>query len=324
MNFLVIGYGLIGKDRVDALLKLKNEKDYVENIYIHDVIKLENYPKGTIFVDNISDELLKTIHFAIIATPHYVAKEWVKRLGNFRVKILLEKPMGRTLKEAKEIYEGYRYPAELFVGFNYRFYRGIQALKDDILQGRFGRLISINIKLGHGGKPEDKECWKLNAELGASTSLLDPGIHMLDLLNYIFPRRTMVIAGDAWSGFWETGVLEEVHMLLNINSAPVNLQTSIVRWCSILQIEVNGTEGYGIVEGKGRSYGIQSYIRGSRWGWKKGLAQRETEEIVLTTDCGDSFYLELKDIIEDKKQACNASQALEVMHLYDRCLENIK
>jgi predicted dehydrogenase len=68
--------------------------------------------------------------------------------------------------------------------------------------------------IGHGGSPNDLTTWKLNAYRAGSGSLLDPGVHMLDLLTQLFTRLTP-LCGVAWNGFWKTGIDEELHLIIN-------------------------------------------------------------------------------------------------------------
>lgn len=69
-----------------------------------------------------------------------------------------------------------------------------------------------------------------------------------------------------------------------------NTQISLNRWRSTFKIEVNGTEGYGVVEGRGKSYGPQSYRTGTRWGWQSGKSQAQSEILMVDKDpCEDSF-----------------------------------
>ena len=44
-----------------------------------------------------------------------------------------------------------------------------------------------------------------------------------------------------------------------------------------------GTEGYGIIEGRGRSYGPQKYIKGERWGWTKSQVNVNQKNCIIQT-----------------------------------------
>lgn len=325
MNFLIVGYGAIGKERVKALLKLKKQGYQIDKIYIHDINLPEDLPEGVLEVKDIT---FKNSYpdWIFICTPHYMVVDWIQVFGKWDSKILIEKPMGRNFQEAEQIYSYIKNPEQLYVGFNYRFYGGISRLCSDLLNNRFGKLISIDMTLGHGGKPEDRSSWKLNPFEGSPDCLLDPGIHFLDILNHTFDEKVVPVYGREWKGFWNTGIQEEIHMIMTIGDTIVNFQSSLVRWRNTFRISVNGTSGYGIVNGRGKTYGSQTYWTGKRWGWLDGKKQSDSEKLEIVDTCEDSFLLETSSLVEMNENStnCSALEALSAMKLYDECLRVIK
>ena len=74
-------------------------------------------------------------------------------------------------------------------------------------------------------------------------------------------------SGGCWSGFWKTGIEEDCHLLLGGKVIPsIDISVSVVRWRSTFRIELLGTEGYGLVEGRGRSYGPANLSKGRSLG----------------------------------------------------------
>ena len=319
MNFLVIGTGLLGRERINVLRRLRDDGFDIDRIYAYDSRSQDSSLK----VEYVEKEKITDldIDWAIIAVPHNFASEYIKLVAPMGCKILLEKPMGRSLEEAEEIYNAMIFPEQIFMGFNYRFYRGVRSLAEDIRDNAFGNLVGIDITLGHGGKPEDASNWQVSPTGCGRNSLLDPGIHMLDLINWFYPDRAIPLYGREWRGSWNTGIGEENHLLLDINGAVVNIQTSLVRWRSSFEIRVNGTEGYGVVSGKGRSFGCQTYIRGKKWGWQNGKSQKDSEELVIADDCSNSFYDEMRSLLNQVGDNCTAYEGLRNMKLYNECLK---
>lgn len=268
MKVTVIGNGAIGKERIKALNAL--------NETIVAVIDKD---------DILTDKIIEESDWIFICTPHDVAPGYVKQIGK-RAKILVEKPY---LGEETDIN----------VGFNYRFYQGVNELMFDIIytsKHRFGKIISINMILALGDGPEARETWRLDPKQGRG-ALLDPGIHLIDLAMRISNRTLREISRKSWSGFWNTGIEEETHLLATDDNGIIyNIQASKVHWRSTFRIEVNGTDGYGILEGRNRAYGRQTYRRGVRWAWKHSKSQRDSEEIVLDYDGEDSFKNEIESL----------------------------
>ncbi len=319
MDFLVIGNGFIGKKRIEALLQLKEEGYPIDNIYLYDILIPEYLPKGIQIADENSFKK-NAPDWVFIATPHYAAKDWVSVASTWGSKILLEKPMGRSYEEAQEIYGMLKYPEQLFLGFNYRFFYGVQDMIRDFNSGKFGEIISVNMMLGHGGKPSDINSWKLNPFEGSPDCLLDPGIHFLDLLNLMLPNKITPLYGKSWRGFWKTGIMEEINLLLKADEFPITLSTSVVKWKNTFSIQINGVDAIGRVEGRGGFYGEQTYGIRPRWGWLDNRIHAD-----LHTDCADSFYVETRNLIDNPLDYnCTAQQGINTMKLYKECLKVIQ
>ena len=153
------------------------------------------------------------------------------------------------------------------------------------------------MQFGHGGGP-GQGSWKLDPVRAGGGVLIDPGIHLLDIITRLEGHPPKFVGGVAWSGFWNTGIEEDVHFIAAGSTSPVyDVKVSIVRWRSLFRLEVHGLEGYGIVEGRGRSYGPQRYLRGPRWGWQNHKSQMEAEELVVETDGTDVFIEEMRTLL---------------------------
>jgi predicted dehydrogenase len=271
----------------------------------------------------LDDLLRRSPDLVVLATPHDVAVELLPRLLAEGPTVLVEKPLGRSGSEARALAARQVRPGQLWVGFNYRFMPGVTRLLDDVREGYFGELIGVSMTLGHGGAPEDADSWKLDGERAGGGCLIDPGVHLLDLARLLAPAGYSICGGSTWSGFWNTGIEEECRLLLETHEGTsVCIDVSVVRWRSTFRIEIFGSSGYGIVNGRGRSYGLQEYRRGRRWGWKVGRDQRDTEEVIVSTDCSTAFRDELAALIAPAGTGvpvCGAIEAAQVMEDLDAC-----
>jgi predicted dehydrogenase len=258
----------------------------------------------------------------IIACPHDTATEFACEALKLGRHILLEKPMGRNLKEAKKIIDAMPDPRLLNVGFNYRFMPGIRALLKDVREKCFGELISVTMQQGHGGRPGDEKTWKLDPVRCGGGAILDPGVHLIDLVCLMSDANPIRVRGTTgWNGFWKTGIDEDAYVILTADRVKFGMHISVVLWRSSFYIQALGADGYGIVRGRGRSYGPQTYLRGKRWSWRSGKSQAESEELVLTTDCEGSFEDELASVLalsnRDGEICADGPSALRVMEIYD-------
>lgn len=326
-KIILIGAGLIGKERLQAIRLLKGAGKELEISGVYDPFNTDIYTIAQNFetksLSSIEDAFKLNPDWFFVATPHDVTFEILPSILKRGYKVLIEKPLGRSLSEAKQLFNSMIYPDQLYVGFNYRFFKGINTLLNDVQSGLFGKIISINLVLGHGGDPDMKKGWKLDPVRAGGGCLIDPGIHLLDICN-LLSSNIKVIDGLLWKGFWNTGIEEECHLLFKCETFIINLQISIVRWRSTFYLEVNGTEGYGKVSGRNRSYGNQTYFRGKRWGWLQGKTQKESEELILETSGNNVFVDEIDALLFSTTKPgirpCSAKEALINMELYENCL----
>ena len=82
------------------------------------------------------------------------------------------------------------------------------------------KLISVSMILGHGRSRAWKRPGSSILQLRQEgVFLIDPGIHLLDLINVINDFKEMSVVGaSAWQGFWKSRIEEEAHVLLRSTS----------------------------------------------------------------------------------------------------------
>jgi len=246
---------------------------------------------------SLEDLIKESPDLLFVSTPHDAVMDTCRIALTAGVRVHVEKPLGRNLSESQQLHDLDTNRESLTIGFNYRFFRGVEQFLLDIKNGLFGDVISVEMTLAHGGSPSDQSSWKLDPIYAGGGSLLDPGVHLLDLCLQIAPDLQLLNATN-WKGFWNTGIEEEVGVTFKSKHIPsIVLKSSIVRWRSEFSLRVNGTDGYGHVQGRGRSYGIQTYVRGNRWGWANGVSQIDSEELVCTDPCTDSFLREMTQLL---------------------------
>ena len=270
MNIIVVGNGMMGKERIRAINTL-NEKI----IAVLDV------------GDTLTVELLNKADWVFVCTPPDASADIIRNIRQCHksdVKILVEKPyLGECL--------------DINVGYNYRFLKGVNRLLSDGIRGRFGNIISVNMVLAMGDSPDAKDSWRLDPLRTGGGVMIDLGVHLIDLAMILSEGRLKHVKSFNWDGFWCKGGEEETHLLARDGKVPYNIQVSKVRWRSNFSIEVNGTDGYGIVEGRNRHFGNQTYRVGNRWAWMDGKSQKDTEKVVVNYDGEDSFIEETRAVL---------------------------
>ena len=322
MRVAIAGLGLIGQQRLSIVEGLNRDPEFDIDL----VGTLDpNRTGGPCEVRTLDELLAKGPEILFVAVPHSSAEEIIVPALESGVRVHVEKPLGMTLDESMRLASFDPTGNRLTVGYNYRFFRGVEEMIKDVQSGRFGELIRVEMTLGHGGSPDDASSWKLDPILAGGGCLLDPGVHLLDLVLQL-TSNPRVLACHTWSGFWKTGIEEDATVLLESEKLPlIQINLSIVRWRSEFLIKVIGTDGYGVVSGRGRSYGPQVYKRGERWGWRAGKSQVDSEEIVVLDDCEGSFEREVRQLIQRATgvpEVCTGHQAVDVMRLYEQVVKS--
>jgi predicted dehydrogenase len=337
MKIGIIGCGVIGCQRIEAINYISKK---INNIHISAafdinkdiLLKVKNKYQVPIFSD-INSVIETNPDWIFVCTPNNEVSNTALKAFEINANILVEKPLGRNLSECELIINSKPKESKLYVGFNYRFFKGIEYILNDVKAGVFGKLISVNLILAHGNCPDAEKSWRFDPNI-CEGCVEDLAVHLFDLILQLSSGDVNLEYIKNWSGFWNTGIKEECHILLSDKSGTIfNTQVSFNRWKNIFKLEINGTEGYGVVEGKGGNYGAQSYKMGKRWGWLSGKPQAETETIIVDNyDCKDSFIketisvLNLSDNIKEYSlsKPCDYNDARGVMALVEKCNSSLK
>jgi predicted dehydrogenase len=278
MRIVVVGMGLIGRQRAEALVELSGSMPVRLVATVDPEAEGVEGAQHRAALDALEEDAYDA---AVIAVPHDMAAPLASVVLAQGKPVLLEKPLGVDAQAAREITakaEAVELPS--FVGYNYRFLPTMVVAFDAIAQGSLGRLRNIDLLIGHGGHPDSASGWKLRPERAGGGVLLDPGVHLLDLLLCLAPDARCRYA-DATRGFWGTGIEEDLVAAFAADQLVATVRVSHIRWINTFRIEIGGEDGYAIVEGRGGTYGPQTVRLGRRWAWRDGggVSQRETEEV---------------------------------------------
>jgi 1,5-anhydro-D-fructose reductase (1,5-anhydro-D-mannitol-forming) len=280
---------------------------------------------------SLDDVTPDTFDAAVLAVPHDQALPLATTLLGQGKPLLVEKPLGVMAAQAREIETvaaGLELPS--YVGYNYRFLPTLAGVFEAQRGGALGQLRNIDFLLGHGGHPGSAEGWKLRPERAGGGVLLDPGVHLLDLLLRFAPGIDCRHV-EATRGFWGTGIEEDLVATFSRADLLATVRVSHIRWVNTFRIEVMGDEGYAIVEGRGGNYGSQTLRLGRRWAWSEsGRSQRETE---LVRDFGpdnvslrDELAAVVRSWLGEVPEAvapATMSEAVAVAELCDSMYERI-
>ena len=207
-------------------------------------------------------ELVETpeIDVVCVATPNgYLAEIACAALAAGK-HVLLEKPMGRSIEEARAIAESARRAGRrVKVGFNHRYHPAIARAHTELVAATIGTPINARARYGHGGRPGYEKEWRGDKALAGGGELTDQGVHVIDLLHWFLGVPSEIFA-VVQTAVWPLGELEDNGFaILRYDGGQVaSFHTSWTQWKNLFSLEVFGDRGSLVVEGLGGSYGEES------------------------------------------------------------------
>jgi predicted dehydrogenase len=194
----VIGLGVISQAvHLPILSKFEN----AEIVAVSDVdaakakLVAEKYKVKKFFKDYRELLALPDLDAVIIATPTNMHRDIALDAIAAKKHVLVEKPLSRTAKEAKEILDALeKTDVKLMVGMNQRFRPDAMVMKSFLEGGEIGDIFFI--KAGWLKKNPVDVQWKSRKTVSGGGVFLDLGIMVLDLGLWLmnFPKATSVSA----------------------------------------------------------------------------------------------------------------------------------
>jgi predicted dehydrogenase len=321
MKIGIIGLGLIGTQRFEVLKKI----DGVTKVIIFDPNKdqLQSEQDKIVIVKDINELIKHKPTKVILSTPHNVFLQYIKTLIDEGIEVLVEKPMARRLDEVQIIEQNQQSKKLIKVGYNYRFMPAIDYLIRKAKDGELGEIVAIEMYLGHGGAPQDKNSWKLDLDLCGGGVLLDPGVHLLDLLinGLTFLGKPKLNGVITWKGFWDTGIEEHGVVTGQIGKSLFTLTTSILNWETKFNFKIIGVNGHGEVSGRGRSDGPQTIKLTKRWAWLGDGTNNKDENLsFLNMNKDKSLEFETIAWLNGDDNVCSFNEAKAILEFHQEII----
>jgi predicted dehydrogenase len=235
------------------------------------------------------------IQVVIVATPTKFHSEVTVAALEAGKHVLCEKPLGRNVQEAERMVSAAQFSERLLkTGFNYRYMPHVQKAKELIGTGQLGPLYLVRSRFGHGGRPGYEREWHTDAELSGGGVLLEQGIHIIDLVRYLFGEPCKAF-GASNTLFWDLSMVEDNFfcLLQTAQGKTAQIHVSWTQWRNIFEMEIFGRDGYLRLEGRDGHYGPPRLV----WGMRNPEHSRP-EERIFEYKAGACWLLEWNDFID--------------------------
>jgi len=256
----IVGCGLIGRKRAEAL---RRHDQLLGCVDAHrDSAERLAADFGGRVCASLAELLELGPQVVIVATPHDQLARLSAEALEAGAHVLVEKPGGLGTLQVDDLIERSQRAARVVkVGFNHRFYPGLARAASETRSGRYGELMHIRARYGHGGRPGYDREWRSQPARSGGGELIDQGMHLLDLVHWLagpLPLHSALLRTQ----FWDTPVEDNAALLLGVGddrSAPwAMLHVSWTEWKNTFSLEIYCRTAKLHVEGLARSYGPQS------------------------------------------------------------------
>lgn len=306
MNIAVIGAGLIGRKRAQALpkdLKLSVICDI-------DRKRSEQFAKEfNCFPETSWEEVIKNknIKALIISTTNKYLPIIAKQAILAGKHVLIEKPGARNLKELEDLKKtSQKRNVVVMFGYNHRYHPAILLAKKLIDSKKYGKILFMRAKYGHGGRLGYEKEWRFNKEIAGGGELLDQGTHLIDLVNF-FNGPMELHSGLISSLFWKTSLEDSAFIILKNEQSMAYLSVTCVEWKNVFSFEIMLQTAQIQIDGLGRSYGKEKL---TIYKMNKKMGPPRMKEFVFPDE--DLSWKKENEIFMKKIQANTSSaQSLE-------------
>ncbi|MBJ3778748.1 Gfo/Idh/MocA family protein [Acuticoccus mangrovi] len=321
----IIGFGKMGRIRSETLAARGAQIVRVFDIHYPDVVP---YPKAPSWQDIVQDDAIDAV---VISMPNRFNMAIATAALKAGKHVLCEKPPCFNAAEMEQIIEvEKRCDKVLMYGFNHRHHQSVIKLKELVSSQRFGRILWMR---GRYGKSVDKSylsTWRADPAMAGGGILIDQGIHMLDLFQYIAECEFDEVHAMVSNMYWKMpGIEDNVFALLRNSRSglSVSFHSTMTQWRHLFSLEVFLERGYIVLNGlktSSNSYGEEELT----WAKNRSVAPAATwedeERMVFSTDSSWDSEAEmfLRSVLDGAPVEYGSSlQALQVMRLIDTIYE---
>lgn len=298
LHFAVIGCGLIGRKRVNALGG--QPLLYTCDLDAARAADLAKLVPGCVPVTDFQAVLADSrVDAVIVATLNASLAPITLAAVRAGKHVIVEKPGAlnsaqlRVIQAAAE-----RTGARVRLGYNHRFHPALRKAREIVDSGVMGPMMFLRARYGHGGRKGYDREWRADPKLSGGGELIDQGVHLIDLAGWFLGDFTK-IEGHASTLFWDMKVDDNAFLSLRTAAGQTAwLHVSCTEWKNLFSMEIYGRDAKIAIDGLGGSYGPEKLT------FYKMLPQMGPPETTVFEFPGadDSWAVETRTFAEDIRE----------------------
>ena len=230
------------------------------------------------------DELLtQELDVVIVAVPHDQLAEHACLALDASAHVLVEKPAGIGVDDVERIARAAEAARRrVKVGFNHRFHPGTARAIAEARSERFGPVLHMRARYGHGGRLGYEQEWRAQRAISGGGELVDQGMHLFDLSYSILgplPLNASLLRTEYWTMEVEDNA---VIILGHPQRGPWTMfHASWTEWKNLFSLEIFCRSAKLQVDGLTGSYGPQ---RLTIYSMKPELGPPDVETVEFPAD----------------------------------------
>ena len=275
---------------------------------------------------------LDEIDAVYIASPVAFHTEQTVMAAKAKKHILLEKPMTLTSEKSKELADVCaENGVKIGVGLMMRFHTYHQMMKKLIEDGKLGEIVSMRAQLTCW-YPDMPGNWRQAKATSGGGSLMDMGIHCVDLLQYISGLKAKEVASFSGTQIFDYEVEDGGSIIMRMENgatAYVDANFNITDDSAVCKLEIYGTEGSIFAEGTiGQVEGgnVRVTICGDQGAYNAAQERQATNSYIMEAELGNMYTKEVAGfsdaIINDTVPPVTALDAVNVQQIIEAAYES--
>src|SRR5215472_5131611 len=161
MRFAIIGCGLIGQKRSEAIARLGHRTVLAIDRAEDRAIALAERFSARSATDFRAATEAADLDAVVVATPHAELSRIAAACLEAGKHVLVEKPAGRNLAEVSAVAKAADTAGRIVkVGYNHRFHPAMRKAREIVDRGEVGPLMFVRGRYGHGGRPGYEKEWR--------------------------------------------------------------------------------------------------------------------------------------------------------------------
>lgn len=243
---------------------------------------------------------LKEVDVVYIASPVFCHKEQAIAAAKAKKHLLLEKPIGLTIEDTREIVAACEAEGvKLGIGFMMRYHAYHQAMKKVIADGLIGDVVSMRAQFTCW-YPDIENCWRQDKTKSGGGALMDMGIHCIDLLQYISGLEAVECTGYAQTQTFRYSADDSSAIVMKMSNgalAMVDSNFNIPDAAAKCPLEFYGTKGSMIAVGtlsQDEGGSVEVLVSGNDAGYDAQQNRSLVEPMKLEVTFGNMYTKEIE------------------------------